>query len=43
MHQNREKAFQGMTKEEQVQAEECAQHFREEHMGMKPHLRRNAY
>ena len=32
-----------MTKQEMEQAEECVQHFREEHMGMKPHLRRNAY
>ena len=45
MHQNRQQAFQGMTKEEQIQAEECVAHFREEHMGQKmtPHLRRNAY
>ena len=32
-----------MTKQEMEQAEECVMHFREEHMGMKPHLRRNAY
>ena len=43
MHQNRQEAFQGMTKMEMEQAEECVQHFREEHMGMKPHMRRNAY
>ena len=25
------------------QAEQCVQHYREDHMGMKAHMRRNAY
>ena len=43
MHRNRQEAFQGMTKQEMEEAEKCVQHFREEHMGMKPHMRRNAF
>ena len=43
MHRNRQEAFQGMTPEEMEEAERCVQHFREEHMGQKPHLRRNAF
>ena len=43
MHKNRMEAFQGMTPEEMEQAEACVQHFRQEHMGQKGPLRRNAW
>ena len=35
-------ALQGMTAEEVQEAEACIAHFREEHMGMRPHMKRNA-
>ena len=44
MHKNRQEAFQGMTKQEMEQAEECVTHFKQEHMqGHASQLRRNAY
>ena len=43
MHRNRQEAFQGMTPQEMEEAEACVQHFREEHMGKKAPLRRNAF
>jgi len=43
MHKNREQAFQGMTKLEMEEAEQCVQHFREEHMGQKAQTSCSAY
>ena len=41
MHQNRQMALQGMTKQEQIEAEKCVQHMRDEFY--RPHISRNTY
>ena len=42
MHQNRQIALQGMTKEEMEIAEKCVQHMEKE-QSYRPHVSRNAF